>query len=199
MHVLFVHQNFPAQFRFIAPRLASDLGLGMHLRHAQRQGPDVPGVRRVLYEPAAGSARDTPVPARPFVNAYGHARGVYEAMKRHPEVQPDLVVAHRGFGSSMFLPYLYDAPVINFFEYLYRPVGQDLGYRPELPVTEPMLLRSPCHNASILLDWLACTRGWCPNEYQRDLFPPPRRTPRANPAPARGGSARSRSATAAGP
>jgi len=52
---------------------------------------------------------------RTFENAAGHARGVYKAMKRHPGIRPDLVVAHSGFGSSLFLPYLYDCPVVNFF------------------------------------------------------------------------------------
>jgi UDP:flavonoid glycosyltransferase YjiC (YdhE family) len=50
-------------------------------------------------------------------------------------------------------------------------VGQDIGYRPETPVTESMLLRSPCRNAMILLDLENCDRGWCPNHYQRSVFP----------------------------
>jgi hypothetical protein len=65
-----------------------------------------------------------------------HARGVYEALRKTPEVRPDLIVAHSGFGSSLFLPYLYGAPIINFFEYYFRAVGQGLGYRPDAPVTE---------------------------------------------------------------
>jgi len=106
-----------------------------------------------------------------FENAVGHARGVYEALKGRRDVRPDLVVAHSGFGSSLYLPYLYDAPIVNFFEYFYRPVGQDLGYRPETPVTETHLLRSRCRNGMILLDLDNCDRGWCPNEYQKSLFP----------------------------
>src|SRR5206468_11286550 len=152
MHVLFVHQNFPAQFRCIAPRLSQDFRWTCTFVTRNGKAPEVPGVRRILYRPACGASAHTPFLARPFENALGHALGVYQAMKQHPDVQPDLVVAHSGFGSSMFMPFLYDAPIINFFEYLYSPVGQDLGYRPEFPVTEPMLLRSPCRNASILLD-----------------------------------------------
>ena len=57
-------------------------------------------------------------------------------MKRTPDVRPDLIVARSGFGSSLFLPFLYDRPIINFFELYYRPTGQDLGYRPERPVSE---------------------------------------------------------------
>ncbi|HUB27784.1 MAG TPA: glycosyltransferase, partial [Tepidisphaeraceae bacterium] len=81
-------------------------------------------------------------------------------------------VAHTGFGSSLFLPFLYDAPVINFLEFLYSPIGQDLGFRPEIPVGETELLRSRTNNAMILLDLLNCDRGWTPTHYQRDFFPP---------------------------
>ena len=181
MHVLFVHQNFPAQFRFIAPRLARDYGWTCTFVTRNGKAPDVPGVRRVLYRPAYGATAATPTEVGTFQNAVGHARGVYEAMKRRPDVKPDVVVAHSGFGSSLFLPYLYDAPVVNFFEYFYRPVGQDMGYRRELPVTERMLLRSPCRNAIILLDLDNCERGWCPNESQRGLFPPEYRDKVVNP------------------
>jgi glycosyltransferase involved in cell wall biosynthesis len=171
MHVLFVHPNFPAQFRYVAPRLAADYGWACTFATANAKIPDVAGVRRVIYKPTSGATTATPEPLRPFHNAYGHAHGVYRALKTAPDVKPDLVVAHSGFGSSLFLPYLYDAPVINFFEYFYRPAEQDLGYRPETPVTEAMLLRSRTRNAMISLDLDFCDRGWCPNEYQRSLMP----------------------------
>lgn len=98
---------------------------------------------------------------------------MYEALKSRPDLKPDLIVAHSGFGSSLFLPYLYDAPIINLFEYFYRPVGQDLGYRPELPVDELSLLRSRTRNAMILLDLENCDRGWTPTHYQHDMLPAP--------------------------
>jgi glycosyltransferase involved in cell wall biosynthesis len=96
---------------------------------------------------------------------------VYEALKVRPDIQPDLVVAHSGFGTSLFLPHLYDAPVINFFEYFFRPVGQNLGYRPELGLSEEDVLRSRTTNAMTLLDLDNCDRGWCPNRAQRDVLP----------------------------
>ena len=171
MHVLFVHPNYPAQFRCIAPALARD---GWTCTFATRNGaaPDVPGVRRVLYQPRGGATASTPPATRTFQNAYGHAHGVYDALKARPDVKPDLVVAHSGFGSSLFLPYLYDAPVVNFFEWYYRPVGQDLGYRPEMPLSETALLRNRCRNAMILLDLDNCDHGWSPSHYQRGVFPP---------------------------
>jgi glycosyltransferase involved in cell wall biosynthesis len=171
MHVLFIHQNFPAQFRFIAPRLVSDFGWRCTFVTEKAQG-DLPGVEKVLYKPQGG-ARITNHPCtRNFENAVAHAHGVFEALKHRRDLKPDLIVAHTGFGSSLFVPFVFDAPIINFLEFYYHPIGQDLGYRPEVPVSEMNLLRSRTNNSMILQDLANCNRGWTPTHYQRDFFPP---------------------------
>ena len=171
MHVLFAHNNFPAQFRFIAPRLASDYGWRCTFVTRNAKAPDVPGVERVVYALRSGAVAGSHVCARTFQHDVGHAHGIYEALKHRPDVRPDLVVAHSGFGASLFMPQLYDAPVINFFEYFRRVVGGCFGYRPEVPVDEAELLRQRTSNAMILLDLDNCDRGWCPNFAQRDAMP----------------------------
>jgi glycosyltransferase involved in cell wall biosynthesis len=170
MHILFVHQNFPAQFRFIAPRLISDFGWQCSFCTERAEG-DLPGVRKILYKPRGGATVANSVFTRNFENSVAHAHGVFEALKLTPDLKPDLIVAHSGFGSSLFLPFLYDAPIINFLEFFYNPIGQDLGFRPEMPVGETELLRSKTNNATILLDVVNCDRGWTPTHYQRAFFP----------------------------
>lgn len=46
MHVLFVHSNFPAQFRCIAPRLAREYAWRCTFVTRNAEAPDVPGVER---------------------------------------------------------------------------------------------------------------------------------------------------------
>lgn len=171
MHVLFVHQNFPAQFRYIAPRLVNEYGFQCSFVTERAEG-EIPEVKKILYKGRGGATISNSIFTRNFENAVAQASGVFEAMKQNPDIKPDLIVAHTGFGSSLFLPFLYDAPVINFLEFLYSPVGQDLGFRPELPVGETELLRSKTNNAMILLDVMNCDRGWTPTHYQRAFFPP---------------------------
>lgn len=129
-------------------------------------------LRRIVYSEKGGATNSNHICSRNFENAVWQASGVYQALKRRPDIEPDLVVAHTGFGSSLFLPFLYDAPIINFLEYFYRPSGQDLGFRPDLPVDEESLLRIKTKNAMILLDVENCDRGWSPTNYQREFFPP---------------------------
>jgi glycosyltransferase involved in cell wall biosynthesis len=169
MHVLFVHPNFPAQFRFIAPSLVA---AGWQCTFCtERPHDEIPGVRKIIYRPLSGATQANSVLTRNYENAVGHAHGVFEAMKQARDVRPDLIVAHSGFGTSLFLPFLYDAPIINFYELFYHPTGQDLGYRPERAVEEVDLLRSVTNNAMVLLDLNNCDRAWTPSNYQRDFFP----------------------------
>jgi hypothetical protein len=93
MHVLFVHPNFPAQFRSIAPRLAADYGWTCTFATENQKAPALPGVEKVVYRTRWGATGATPFEARPFDNAMGHARGVYEALRGPPDIKPDLVPA----------------------------------------------------------------------------------------------------------
>jgi glycosyltransferase involved in cell wall biosynthesis len=138
----------------------------------QHLNPTPPGIELIRYAPAGGATAASQYLTRTFENAVATAKGVYDALKPRRDLKPDLIVAHSGFGSSLFLPFLFDAPLINFFEYFYHPVGQDLGYRPEVEVTEIGLLRAKIRNTTMLLDLDNCDQGWTPTHYQRALFPP---------------------------
>jgi glycosyltransferase involved in cell wall biosynthesis len=97
---------------------------------------------------------------------------VYEACKAHPELQPDLIVGHSGFGSTLFLPELYPGvPIINYFEFFYHPHQSDMDFRPDFPPSELDYLRALSRNAMLLLDLENCRRGYSPTQFQRQLFP----------------------------
>jgi glycosyltransferase involved in cell wall biosynthesis len=171
MNVLFVHQNFPAQFGHIAGRLVDALGWNCTFV-SQTPAGVVGGVRKVEYRTSGGARASTNYSSRSFENAVWHAQGVYDACKAVPDLRPDLIVGHSGFGSTLFLPELYpDVPVINYFEYYYRPRGSDLDFRPDFPSSEQNRLRSRARNAMILLDLVNCAAGYSPTHFQRDLFP----------------------------
>ena len=171
MHVLFVHNNFPAQFGHIARHLVKHKGFQCTFVCEHPPG-EFDGVRRLQYQAKGGATKATHYCSRTFENATWHAWGVYESMKARPDIKPDLIVGHSGFGSTLWLADLYeDCPIINYFEYFYRGHGSDLDFRPEFPSNEMSILRSRSRNAMILLDLQTCTRGYCPTEWQRQLFP----------------------------
>jgi glycosyltransferase involved in cell wall biosynthesis len=172
MHLLFVHQNFPAQFGHIARYLIREHGYSCTFVSNQPAPAGITdGIRRVFYEPKGGATRQTHYCARSFENAVVHAHGVYEACRRQPDLRPDLIVGHSGFGSTLFLGELFSCPIINYFEYYYSPHDSDMDFRPEFPSPALDVLRCYCRNAMILLDLQNCRAGYCPTGWQRSRFP----------------------------
>jgi glycosyltransferase involved in cell wall biosynthesis len=171
MHILFVHQNYPAQFGHAARHLADRHGFRCTFVSRRAAGEDDGGIRRIQYQPRGGATRHNHHCTRSFENAVAHAHGVYAACREHPDLRPDLIVGHSGFGSTLFLRELFGCPIINYFEYFYRPSGSDLDYRSEFPPAELDVLRSYCRNATILLDLENCQAGYSPTRWQRDRLP----------------------------
>ncbi len=170
MHILFVHKNFPAQFGHIASYLIKDHGFQCSFASELPSG-NVDGIERVQYKIQGGATKSTHYCSRTFENAVWHSHAVHEAMKARPDIKPDLVVGHSGFGSTVWLADLYDCPIINYFEYYYRSKGSDLDFRPDFPVKPQDVLRSRSRNAMILLDLQTCTKGYTPTKYQQSLMP----------------------------
>ena len=171
MHVLFVHQSFPAQFGPFAFRLARTPGWRCTFVTQAREGV-VRGVNCIKYTQKGGATEKTHLFSRSFENAVWQAAGVHDALAARPEILPDLVVGHSGFGSTLFLRDLYpDVPVINLFEYFYHAVQSDLDFRLDFPPIPSDRLRAQARNAMIFLDLDNCDAGYCPTGWQRSRFP----------------------------
>jgi glycosyltransferase involved in cell wall biosynthesis len=175
MRILYVHQNFPAQFGHIASHLARRPGWKCWFVSETPEG-DVAGVEKIQYVRTGGATQQTHFCSRTFENAVFNCDGVFNALSKRPDVKPDLIVGHSGFGSTLFLRDLYPGvPIINLFEYFYRPghPESDMGYRRDLGWSMPeiYLRRARCRNAMILLDLEACAAGYCPTEFQRSTLP----------------------------
>ncbi len=171
MHVLFVHQNFPAQFGHIARHLIRTRGWTCTFVSKTPAGK-VDGIEKVAYTTTGGARETTHYCSRTFENAVWHAHGVYEACKARPDLRPDLIVGHSGFGSTVYLPELYpDVPIINYFEFYYHSHQSDMDFRPEFPPSELDFLRARSRNAMLLLDLETCRRGYSPTRFQQTRFP----------------------------
>jgi glycosyltransferase involved in cell wall biosynthesis len=170
MHVLFVHQNFPAQFGHIAEYLIRQKGF--RCTFASQKGPGTwAGVERVQYHVKSGATEQTHYCSRTFENAIWHSHALYEALHVRADIQPDLVVAHSGFLTTVFLRDLYRCPMVNYFEYFYRTSQSDMDFRPEFPSPEINKLRARTRNSVLLLDLENCDAGYSPTQWQRDRLP----------------------------
>jgi glycosyltransferase involved in cell wall biosynthesis len=170
MHVVFVHQNYPAQFGHVAARLAGTPGY--RCTFVSRRPPARGPVERIQYALRGGATKHNHTCTRSFENAVHHALAVYAALKARPDIRPDLIVGHSGFGSTLYLRDLYPGvPIVNYFEWFYLAERSELDFRPEFPVSELGRLRARTRNAMILLDLEACAAGYSPTRWQHGRLP----------------------------
>lgn len=171
MHVLFVHKNYPAQFGHIARYLIDQHGLrctfaSEHPNEKQR------GLERIQYKVVGGATEKTNFNSRSFENQIWHSQALFDCLAARPDIQPDLIVGHSGFVSTLFLRELYSCPIINYFEFFYHTQNSDLDFRRDLPSCETRdLTRARARNAIFLLELNDCDRGYSPTEFQRSQLP----------------------------
>lgn len=179
MHVLYCHQNFPAQFGHVGARLAKEKGWRISFLSETPAGT-VDGIEKIQYRISGGATRTTHFCSRTFENAVWHTDAVFAALRDRKlsddSFRPDLIVGHSGFGSTLFLPELFpNTPIIDLFEYYYLPHDpqSDMDYRRDLGWAVPTekYNRSRCRNAMILLDLQNCDFGYTPTKFQKSRFP----------------------------
>jgi glycosyltransferase involved in cell wall biosynthesis len=175
MNILFVHNNFPAQFRNLASELASRPGNRVAAIGAQSAQP-LPNVNLLRYRMPAFDVLPTHPFARRFDVECRRATEVLYALSelRSSGFEPDLIVGHCGWGETLPLRTMFpQAKIATYCEYYYRPEGQDVHFDPEGPeLGLDGLVGLHCKNASTLLALAESDIGLSPTEWQRQTYPP---------------------------
>ena len=180
MKLLFVHQNFPGQFKFLAPALVA----AGHEVMATTMQKNVPaswqGVRLETY----GAARGSTPNVHPWVVDFetkvirGEAFFRKALQLRNEGYTPDAVIAHHGWGESLFVKDVWPSTRLGIYcEFYYRPEGADSGFDPEFPNTDPGdVCRLRLKNLNNLLHFDQADAGLSPTEWQASTFPEPFRS-----------------------
>ena len=170
MRVLFLHNNFPAQFGDLARYLS---GRGHDVSFGTRWEGTPPGwLRMVRFRPHREvGERQHPYLAfveNAVLNGQALARVGWKMKERG--YSPDLIVAHSGWGPGLYVRDVWpDAKYLGYFEWYYRAHGADIGFLHATKRDDGPRIRT--RNAAILLDLAECNWGIVPTEYQASQFP----------------------------
>jgi glycosyltransferase involved in cell wall biosynthesis len=174
MRILFLHSNFPAQFRHLAVALAQDSNHKVVFGTTRKEGT-LPGVNKAIYTPSRESHPQTHHYVRTLENAVLQGQAVYrlaDQLKAQSFI-PDVVYAHSGWGPSLFIKDIFPkAKLLCYFEWFYHAHGSDADFDPSEPLTADDEARIRIKNAPILIDLYSCDRGLSPTYWQRQQFPP---------------------------
>src|SRR3990167_3905497 len=176
MKILFVHQGFPAQFKYLAPALARDpahqvLALVLQDKAASRWQ----GVQLVPYRPARGS---TPGIHPWMVDLETKTIRAEAAMLAALQLRaqggmPDVIVGHPGWGESLFLKDVWPQARLGIYcEFFYHAQGADVGFDPEFASGSPgEVARLRLMNVNNLLHFGVADAGIAPTRWQASTFP----------------------------
>ncbi|MCW2308164.1 glycosyltransferase [Rhodobium gokarnense] len=173
MRILFLHNNFPGQYRRLMQYLADDTSIEMVAGTLATNSQTFP-ISRVNYKPhrevtqAIHPAAATTESA--ILTAQAAFQGLYPLKQRG--WRPDIVCAHSGWGPALFLRELWpDTKLLSYFEWYYQPRGSDADFLDDGDRSEDSDARTRMRNAPILMDIAQMDWGVSPTRWQLSQFP----------------------------
>jgi glycosyltransferase involved in cell wall biosynthesis len=172
--VLFVHNNFPAQFRDLAETLVARgvpcFAIG------NETAPGLPGVQMVRYRLSRGTGKDVfelAVRAEADLIRGRHALEAARWLKNQGH-EPQLIVGHPGWGETSLLSHVFpEAKQILYPEFFYSGRDSDIDFDPEFWTgDEEALLRGLAKNGVMAMALTQAAQIVAPTEFQAAQLPP---------------------------
>ncbi|QGZ40873.1 glycosyltransferase involved in cell wall biosynthesis [Pseudoduganella flava] len=174
--ILFIHQNFPGQFRYLAPALAADghdvVALGM-----TDKAEPLPGVRYVVHQARVpADARQQAPQLKDLYSKVLRGESAAAALLRLKQdgFTPDIVFVHPGWGEALYVKDVFPrARMLIYAEYYYQGEGGDSHFDPEFSSAPDLasLQRLRLRNTHLLHAMSAADAGLSPTTFQRDRHP----------------------------
>jgi glycosyltransferase involved in cell wall biosynthesis len=177
MNILFIHQNFPGQFKFLAPALVKQGHTVVAMAMRKTEVKAWQGVRLCHYAAQRGSTPNVHPWVTDFETKTIRAEACFRAaLKLRAEgFTPDVILAHHGWGESLFLKDVWPkARLAIYCEFYYHPLGADVGFDPEFPANDECeVCRLRLKNLNNLLHFEVADAGISPTHWQASTFPEP--------------------------
>lgn len=176
MKILFIHQNFPGQFKHLAPALVADGHDCTALTLRVKEPGTWNGVRLLPYRITRRQGENMHPWMVDTETKVIRGDACYRAAcaMRDKGYTPDIIVGHPGWGELMFLRDVWPSARIGlYYELYHRSDKAHLGFDPEFQptVAEDQRLRIRLKNLNNTLHFDVGDMGLCPTEFQAATFP----------------------------
>lgn len=172
MNILFVHQNFPGQFKHLAAAMAA---VGHQVVALCITGQPVNGVNSITYKPTRGTTPNIHPWSVDTETKIIRGEACADAADRLKKqgFTPDVIVGHPGWGEMMFLRDIWPAaPQLHFLEFFYNPTDTDVGFDPEFAVTQwRTTARVRAKNGCGLINLIGMDAAYSPTQWQKSSYP----------------------------
>lgn len=173
MRILFLHNNFPAQYRHVAAKMAATKG-NQVVFATHRAVEEIEGVKTVLYKPHREGRKETHHYMKNLETAVINGQSLFRTgveLKKAGFI-PDIVCAHSGWGPSLYIKDIFpDTKLLSYFEWYYHAYGTDADFLPSSNIGYDDAGRIRTKNTPVLLDLAQCDWGQVPTHWQKAQFP----------------------------
>ncbi len=177
MKFLFVHQNFPGQFRHLAKYLAEAghevVGLGQK-KYLQQRPALHPKVKTFMYADPRDVGSSTHHYLRNIEEQTLRGQSVYRACSTLEKngFLPDVVYSHPAWGESLFLKEIFPkSKHVLYMEFYYSSQGADVGFDPEFPASVDDRCRVLLKNFPQATAFELSDLGIAPTQWQKSQYP----------------------------
>lgn len=180
MNILFLHPNYPGQFKLLAHELSNREGWRVFgLGQGERSEAEIGAIHYSHYRLPTGQSRTYFPAARHLDDQARIGASVADLLvsMRDRGFKPDVVLAHPGWGDALFVTDVFPkSRFIAYLEFFYKTRDCDLDFDPEFPPPEFDLRFVPLRNAANLTAFATAESCITPTRWQASLFPPPIRS-----------------------
>ena len=176
MKILFIHQNFPGQYKHLAPLLAERGHQCVALTLRTRKAMNWNGVRVLPYRLPERKAQAVHPWLLDLDTKVTRGEACYRAARqlRDKGFSPDLILAHPGWGESMFLRDVWPEARMGLYCELYHHADYPhLHFDPEFDTGDADLgrLRIRMKNLNNHIHFPVADAGLSPTRFQAETFP----------------------------
>jgi len=135
MRFLFIHQNFPGQYRHLISHLRRNPA-NQIIFLTERADRAMRRVHKIVYKVARPVSDSTHSYLRQVERSVLRGQAVVrEALKLKAQgFKPDIMIGHNAWGEILYLKDVYpDVPLLGYFEFFRQPWGGCLDFDPEYP------------------------------------------------------------------
>ncbi len=174
--ILFIHQNFPAQYKHLAPALEKLDNINAY--SISKEDASLPNIKHYKYTIKEGNIPGVNRLAIEFETKMIRASAVANlCLKMKDEgIYPDVILSHPGWGEAFLLKEVWpDTKFLNYFEFYYNTKDSDIDFdlkesqRPDYGFD--LLSKLRARNAPFLSAFEQSDIMICPTEFQKSTAP----------------------------
>ena len=171
--IIFIHQNFPAQFKHLAPLLAKNNNYNVHSISLIDESSE--GVIHHKYSLEQTTSETVHPLAQEFeakiIRASSLSKLAY--IMKSEGIMADLIIGHPGWGETLFIKNVWpDSKLLSYMEFFYYSKNSDVDFDSEFPNDESFLSNKlTARNAPILSDLYNADKIITPTNFQASHAP----------------------------